>query len=164
MFRKQHVSAVQWLTKHIRLTISLNMTRMSSLLTDLQKNVWNNVLDKLLIPFNILGITAKVTIENFNALSHVCKIICFGIYQAQVTMVLNDVSVTFIDITDPSDPLKKHLGLWRPMGLILKIVSEFYQYLIKLKLALFILPIYCIWWIIGTTCFSGFELWKINYL
>ena len=85
---------------------------MSSLLTDLQKNVSNNVLDKLLIPFNIVGITAKVTIENFNALSHVCKIICFGIYQAQVTMVLNDVSVTFIDITDPSDPLKRE-NFWR---------------------------------------------------
>ena len=70
------------------------------------------MLDKLLIPFDIVGITTKVTIENFNTLSHVCKIICFGIYQAQVTMVLSDISVTFIDITDPSDPLKCE-KLWR---------------------------------------------------
>ena len=47
------------------------------------------------------------------------------------------------------------------MGLILKIVSEFYH-LIIFNLALFILPIYCTFWIIGTACFSGLELWKMN--
>ena len=47
------------------------------------------------------------------------------------------------------------------MGLILKLVSEFYH-LIILKLALFILPIYCTLSIIGTTCLSGLELWKMN--
>ena len=80
---------------------------------------------------------------------------------------LNDVSVTFIDKTNPSDPLKREnywretLWLWRPMGLILKIVSEFYHLTI-LKLALFILPIYCTLWIIGTACFSGLESRKMN--
>ena len=80
---------------------------------------------------------------------------------------LSDVSVTFIDKTDPSDPLKHEnywretpLWLWRPMGLILKIVSEFYH-LIILKLALFILPVHCTLWSIGTACFSGLELWKM---
>ena len=47
------------------------------------------------------------------------------------------------------------------MGLILKIVSEFYH-LIILKLVLFILPKYCTLWIIRTACFSGLELWKMN--
>ena len=47
------------------------------------------------------------------------------------------------------------------MGLILKIVSEFYH-LIILQLVLFILPIYCTLWIIGTACFSRLELWKMN--
>ena len=80
---------------------------------------------------------------------------------------LSDVSVTFIDKTNPSDPLKREnylretLWLWRPMGLISKIVSEFYH-LIILKLALFILPIYRTLWIIGTACFSGLESRKIS--
>ena len=47
------------------------------------------------------------------------------------------------------------------MSLILKIVSEFF-YLIILKLALFILPLSCTLWIIGTACFPGLELWKMN--
>ena len=47
------------------------------------------------------------------------------------------------------------------MGLILKIVSEFYH-LIILKLTLFILPIHCTLWIIGMACFSRLELWKMN--
>ena len=80
---------------------------------------------------------------------------------------LNDVSVTFLDKTGPSDPLKrqifgeKHLWLVRPISLILKIVSDFYH-LIILKLAFFILPLYCTLWIIGMTCFSGLKLWKMN--
>ena len=49
------------------------------------------------------------------------------------------------------------------MGLLLKIVSEFYR-LIILKLAFFILPIYCTLWIIATACFSRLELLKINLL
>ena len=47
------------------------------------------MLDKLLIPFNIVGISTKVKIENFKALSHVCKKTCFGISEAQVTMVFS---------------------------------------------------------------------------
>ena len=47
------------------------------------------------------------------------------------------------------------------MGLILETVSDFYH-LIILKLAIFILPIYCTLWIIGMACFSGLELWKMN--
>ena len=54
------------------------------------------MLDKLLIPFDIVGITTKVTTENLNTLSHVCMNICFGISQVQV-----------IDKMDPSDPLKR---------------------------------------------------------
>ena len=56
---------------------------------------------------------------------------------------------------------EKLFGLWRPMGFILKIVSDFYH-LIILKLTLFILLIYYNLWIIGTACFSGVELWKMN--
>ena len=47
---------------------------------------------------------------------------------------LNDLSMTFIDKTDSSIPLnvkifgEKHLWLWCLMGLILKIVSEFYHF------------------------------------
>ena len=84
---------------------------------------------------------------------------------------LSDVSVTFIDKTDPSDPLKCKNYWWETlmtmssyglnMGLILKIVSEFYH-LIMLKLALFILLIYCTLQIIETACFSGLEFWKMN--
>ena len=66
------------------------------------------MLDKLLIPFNIVGITTQVTPEKFNGLSHVCKNTCFSISQAQVT----DVFVVFIDKTDPSDPLKCK-NFWR---------------------------------------------------
>ena len=47
------------------------------------------------------------------------------------------------------------------MGSILEIASEFYH-LIILKVVLFILPMYCTLWIIGTTCFSRLELWKMN--
>ena len=39
------------------------------------------MLDKLLIPFDIAGITTKVTTENFNALSHVFQNTYFGISQ-----------------------------------------------------------------------------------
>ena len=93
------------------------------------------MLDKLLILCNIIGITIKVTAENFNALSHACKNTCFGISQVQVTMVFfSDDSVTFIDKTYPSDPLKGE-NIWRetlrtmgPMSLILKIASEFYHF------------------------------------
>ena len=49
------------------------------------------------------------------------------------------------------------------MALILKIVSEFYR-LIILKLALFILPIYCTLWIIGKVRFSRLEVWEMNLL
>ena len=47
---------------------------------------------------------------------------------------LNDLSMTFIDKTNSSIPLsvkifdEKHLWLWRLMGLILRIVSEFYHF------------------------------------
>ena len=47
---------------------------------------------------------------------------------------LNDLSMTFIDKMDSSIPLnvkifgEKHLWLWRLMGLILKVVSEFYHF------------------------------------
>ena len=47
------------------------------------------------------------------------------------------------------------------MGFILKIVPDFYH-LIILKLTLFILLIYYNLWIIGTACFLGVELWKMN--
>ena len=47
------------------------------------------------------------------------------------------------------------------MGVILNIVSDFYD-LIILKLALFILTTYCTLWIIGMACFSGLESWKTN--
>ena len=67
----------------------------------LAKNIWNNMLDKLLIPFDIVGITTKVTTENLNALRHVCMNICFGISQVQV-----------IDKMDPSDPLKRENFWW----------------------------------------------------
>ena len=43
-----------------------------------------------------------------------------------------------------------------PTILILKIASDFYH-LIILKLALFILTIYCTLWIIEMACFSGLE-------
>ena len=56
---------------------------------------------------------------------------------------------------------EKLFGLWRPMGFILKIVSDFH-YLIILKFILFILLIYCNLWIIGRACFSGVELWKMS--
>ena len=56
---------------------------------------------------------------------------------------------------------KKHLWIWCHMGVILKTLSDFYD-LIILKLALFIQPIYCTLWIIGTACFSGLESWKTN--
>ena len=39
------------------------------------------MLDKLLIPFDIAGITTKVTTENFNALGHVFQNTYFGISQ-----------------------------------------------------------------------------------
>ena len=77
---------------------------------------------------------------------------------------LNDVSLTFIDKTDPSDPLKRE-NFWRetlmtmgPYGLNI----EDSVWVFHLKLALFILPIYCTLWIIGTACFSGLELRKMN--
>ena len=47
------------------------------------------MLDKLLIPFDIVGITTKVKTENFNALNEVCKNTCFGISQAQVATVFS---------------------------------------------------------------------------
>ena len=46
------------------------------------------MLDKLLIPFDIVEITTKVPTENFEALSRVCKNTCFVISQVQVTVVL----------------------------------------------------------------------------
>ena len=57
---------------------------------------------------------------------------------------------------------EKHLWLWRPIDLILKIVSEFYH-LIIFKLAHFILPMYRTLRIIGKACFSGLGLWKMNF-
>ena len=54
------------------------------------------MLNKLVIPFDIIAIAIKVIVENFYILSHVCK----------GTSFLN-VSATFIDKTDPSDPLKR---------------------------------------------------------
>ena len=45
------------------------------------------MLDKLLILFDIVAITTKVTIENFNALSHVCKNTCFSNYSFSVIIV-----------------------------------------------------------------------------
>ena len=113
-----------------------------------------------MIPFNIVGTTSKLTTENFNHLSHACKNTCFGIYQAQVTMVFS-VMLTFITLivkTNFSDPLKRE-NFWRetlitmaPYGLNIE----------EWKLALFILPICCNLWIIGTASFSGLELWKMN--
>lgn len=61
----------------------------------------NNMLNKLVIPFDITAIAIKVIVENFYILSHVCK----------GTSFLN-VSATFIDKTDPSD-LLKHENVWR---------------------------------------------------
>ena len=61
----------------------------------------NNMLNKLVIPFDITAIAIKVIVENFYILSHVCK----------GTSFLN-VSATFIDKTDPSDPYK-HEKFWR---------------------------------------------------
>ena len=55
------------------------------------------MLDKPLISFDTVGTIIKVTTENFNALSRVYKSNCFGISQAQVTMVLNGVSVKFTE-------------------------------------------------------------------
>ena len=45
------------------------------------------MLDKLLILFDIVGITTKVTTENSNALSHVCKNTCFSNYSFIVIIV-----------------------------------------------------------------------------
>ena len=71
--------------------------------------------------------------------------------------LLNCDSVTFIDKIFG----EKHLWTWCHMGVILNIVSDFYD-LIILKLALFILTTYCTLWIIGMACFSGLESWKTN--
>ena len=71
------------------------------------------MLDKPLIPFDIIGITTKVTTENFNALSHICKSTRFWHFSSPGhNGFLNYVSVTFIDKTDPSDPLKRE-NFWR---------------------------------------------------
>ena len=77
---------------------------------------------------------------------------------------LNDVSLTFINKIDSSDPLKRE-NFWRetlmtmgPYGLNI----EDSVWVFHLKLALFILPIYCTLCIIGTACFSGLELRKMN--
>ena len=42
-----------------------------------------------IIPFDIVGTTTKVTAENYNALSHACKNICFDISQAEATFVFS---------------------------------------------------------------------------
>ena len=61
---------------------------MPSLFTYLQK-MFETIFGQLLIPFDIVGITTKVTAENFNALKHLRKNTCLEIPQAQVTMVFS---------------------------------------------------------------------------
>ena len=80
---------------------------------------------------------------------------------------LSDVSVTFIDKTDPSDP-RKHENFWR------EALMTMTHYGINIEDSIWVFPfdnievgtfysVYiCTLWIIGTACFSGLELWKMN--
>ena len=71
------------------------------------------MLNKLLIPFNIVGITTKVTRENFNALSHVMQKHLFRHFSSPGHFgFLNNVSVTFID-KQTLHVLLKHENIWR---------------------------------------------------
>ena len=114
------------------------------------------MLHKLLIPFDIVEITTKVTTERFNALSYICKNTCFSIPQAQATMVFSMMfpqhsKRTLQILLNVTVFGEKHLWLWLPLGLILKIVSEFYCF-------------YNIGVIIGTFCSIYWTLWVINGL
>ena len=58
---------------------------------------------------------------------------------------------------------EKHLRQWRPMGLILKIVSDFYHFdNVGIITGTFIVPIYCTLRIVGTAYYSRFDLWKMK--
>ena len=61
-----------------------------------------------------------------------------------------EIFILFLHRTNSCSGIKLYLG------------GDFFLEAITLKLALFILPIYCTLWIIGTVCFYGMELWKMN--
>ena len=56
------------------------------------------------------GTIIKVIVGNINVVRHVCNNTYMSIFAAATIIV--DVSVTFIDKTDPSDPLKRE-DYWR---------------------------------------------------
>ena len=68
------------------------------------------MLHKLLIPFDIVGITTKVTTERSEPCmqEHLFRLLSNPGHNG----FLSDVSVTFINKTDPSDPLKRE-NIWR---------------------------------------------------
>ena len=71
--------------------------------TVVKNNTWvklstNSVLD---------GTIIKVIVGNINVVKHVCNNLYEHFCSSNHNCFISDVSVTFIDKTDPSDPLKR---------------------------------------------------------
>ena len=98
---------------------------MSSLFTDLQKIFETICWTSYLIPFDIVGITTKVTTENLNALSLVCMNRSWSCFKPRsyikwILQILLKVKIFG----------ETHLWLRSPMGLILTTVSDFFHLMI----------------------------------
>ena len=108
---------------------------MSSLFTDLRKKCLKQYVEQTVDIFRYRQNNYKINDRKFQRSEPSMQEQLFRHFSSLGhNGFLNDLSMTFIDKTDSSIPLnvkifgEKHLWLWRLMGLILKIVSEFYHF------------------------------------
>ena len=127
MLLRRTVLPVRLQEKLTKLIINLIAWRNAWFISLHVTNVENNMLVKQLTLFAIGGIITDLTLLNTRMAYHACKNICTNIFcDSEHSGFLNDLSITFIDKTDPTNPLQresywKHtLKTFAPYGLNIK--------------------------------------------